>query len=351
MSSEGPTALADLDEFGGQAELLKPYVPRFLIEWLRESPQTTYRTVEGSLAFVDISGFTALTEHLARRGKIGAEVLRDTLDGVFRALLDEAYDWGAGLLKWGGDALLLLYDGDGHEARAARAAWEMQRTLERVGRLGAAGGGVTLRMSIGIATGELEFFTAGSVHRELLLVGPVATETVTIEARANAGEIGLSATLARRLDPRCVSAANAEALLVAPPEAERGGAPSVGPVRGADVAGCIPIAARAHVLLARSEPEHRTITVAFVDLMDTDLLLARLGPGAFAEALDERISAIQEAALRYEVPFNGSDVSKGSVKVILTAGAPSGTGHDEEQMLRALREVIERPGVIPLRAG
>ena len=48
--------------------------------------------------------------------------MRDTLDGVFTALLDEAYDWGAGLLKWGGDALLLMFDGPDHEKRAARAA-------------------------------------------------------------------------------------------------------------------------------------------------------------------------------------------------------------------------------------
>ena len=61
--------------------------------------------------------------------------MRDTLDGVFTALLDEAYDWGAGLLKWGGDALLLLFDGPDHERRACRAAWEMQRTIDRVGRL------------------------------------------------------------------------------------------------------------------------------------------------------------------------------------------------------------------------
>ena len=61
--------------------------------------------------------------------------MRDTLDGVFTALLDEAYDWGAGLLKWGGDALLLLFDGPDHAQRAARAAWEMQRTIDRVGRL------------------------------------------------------------------------------------------------------------------------------------------------------------------------------------------------------------------------
>ena len=148
------TDLLDSRVLDGQGEVLKPYVPRLLIEWVRESPDTRYRAVDGSLVFVDISGFTALTERLARQGKIGAELMRDTLDGVFRALLDEAYDWGAGLLKWGGDALLLLFDGPGHPERAARAAWEMQRTIERVGRLRVAGGTVTLRMSIGIATGR-----------------------------------------------------------------------------------------------------------------------------------------------------------------------------------------------------
>ena len=215
----------------GRDELLKPYVPRLLIEWLRETPDSTHRAVEGSLVFVDISGFTALSEQLARRGKIGAELMRDTLDGVFRALLDEAYDWGAGLLKWGGDALLLLFDGAGHPSRAARAAWEMQRTIERVGRLRAPGGAVTLRMSVGIATGTIDFFTAGSVHRELLVVGPVATETVTIEAIADAGEIAVSRTLARLLDPACIGPPKEEAvLLVAPPHADRGRSPDVGSV-------------------------------------------------------------------------------------------------------------------------
>ena len=64
------------------------------------------------------------------------------------------------------------------------------------------------------------------------------------------------------------------------------------------MASCIPVAARAHVLLERSEPEHRTITAAFIDLMDTDALLARARPGRSSRAaLDERISSIQEAAL------------------------------------------------------
>ena len=340
-------AVTEPRSLDAQGEVLKPYVPRLQIEWLRDMPHTKYQAVDGSLAFVDISGFTALTESLNRRGKIGAELLRDTLDGVFCALLDEAYVWGAGLLKWGGDAMLLLFEGADHPQRAARAAWEMQRTIDKVGRIRVGARRVTLRMSIGIATGAIDFFVVGSVHRELLVAGPVATETAVIEGMADAGEIGLSPALAARLDPSCVGGS----LLVAPPEAHALPAPDVGAVSGVDVASCIPIAAREHVLLERSEPEHRAITATFFDLLNTDELLAELGPAALAEALDERISSIEDAAARYDVPFNVTDVSKGSVKVLLTAGAPSTTGHDEEQALRVVREVMDRPGVIPLRAG
>ena len=335
-----------------QNEVLKPYVPRLQIEWLRDMPDTKHRAVEGSLAFVDISGFTALTESLNRRGKIGAELLRDALDPIFCALLDEAYRWGAGLLKWGGDAMLLLFEGGGHEHRAARAAWEMQKTIERVGRVRVGSTRVTLRMSIGIATGAIDFFLVGSVHRELLVAGPIATETAVIEGLAGAGEIGVSPALAEGLAPSWVGRSTGAALLlVAPPDADEAPAPDVGRVSEVDVASCIPVAAREHVLLARSEPEHRAVTAVFFDLMNTDALLAELGPVALAAALNARISSIEEAAERYGVPFNVTDVSKGSVKALLTAGAPSTTGHDEEGALRLVREVMELPGVVPMRAG
>ncbi|HEY5183962.1 MAG TPA: hypothetical protein VIM19_03440 [Actinomycetes bacterium] len=61
------------------SERLKPYVPRLVVDWLRSGSQDTYRDVEGSLAFVDISGFTQLTERLARKGKVGAEEMSDGL--------------------------------------------------------------------------------------------------------------------------------------------------------------------------------------------------------------------------------------------------------------------------------
>jgi len=287
-----------------ESEILKSYVPRLVIDWLRSDPSELHREIEASLVFVDISGFTALTERLARKGKVGAELMRDTLDGVFTALLDEAYDWGAGLLKWGGDALLLMFDGPDHALRAARAAWEMQGTIGRVGRLHLTGGTITLRMSVGIGTGRYHFFMTGSVHRELLIAGPAMTETLAMEAIADAGEIGLSPALVAVLPPRTIGPQkDGITLLAAPPAVESQRAPDIGDIRGLDIASCIPVAARRHVLLKKSEPEHRTITAAFIDMMHTDELLEELGPEALGRGLDDRMRAIQEAALRREVPF------------------------------------------------
>src|SRR6059058_4031062 len=118
-----------------RAQQLAPYVPRLLIDWLREDPSSRYRAIDGTLAFVDISGFTKMTERLARKGKVGAEEMSDTLNACFSDLLSVAYDYGAGLVKWGGDAVLLLFEDDGHAPRAAKAAMRMQREIRRIGRL------------------------------------------------------------------------------------------------------------------------------------------------------------------------------------------------------------------------
>src|SRR5438046_2617895 len=64
-----PTGGDAMDE----SQRLRPYVPGFVVDWLHDTPDTRHRAVEGTLAFVDVSGFTRLTERLAARGKVGAE--------------------------------------------------------------------------------------------------------------------------------------------------------------------------------------------------------------------------------------------------------------------------------------
>ena len=66
---------------------------------------------DGTALFADVSGFTELSEQLARKGREGAEQITDTIGGSFASILKVAYENGASLLKFGGDALLLWFQG------------------------------------------------------------------------------------------------------------------------------------------------------------------------------------------------------------------------------------------------
>ncbi|MDX6234502.1 MAG: hypothetical protein QOH68_3610, partial [Nocardioidaceae bacterium] len=50
---------------------LLPYLPRLLVQWLAEDPDATFRELDGTVVFVDISGFTKLSEKLAKSGRMG----------------------------------------------------------------------------------------------------------------------------------------------------------------------------------------------------------------------------------------------------------------------------------------
>ena len=116
-------------------DLLVSYVPRLLADWQRETPGEAARTIEGTLVFVDISGFTKLSERLARKGKVGSEEVTEVLDSTFARLLAVAYENGGGLLKFGGDALLLFFSGPDHAARGGHAAIGMRAKLREIGRI------------------------------------------------------------------------------------------------------------------------------------------------------------------------------------------------------------------------
>src|SRR5439155_15400188 len=137
---------------------LLAYVPRQMRDRLGPAPYHMHRQVEGTLVQGDISGFTTLTERLARRGRVGAEEVTETLNRCFTELLDVAYEDGAGLVKWGGDATLLLFTGPDHPLRACRAAARMQETISSHRRLRTSSGTVQLGMSVGVHSDVFDFF-------------------------------------------------------------------------------------------------------------------------------------------------------------------------------------------------
>jgi class 3 adenylate cyclase/tetratricopeptide (TPR) repeat protein len=334
------------------SELLRPFVPRLVIQWLREWPGVRDMEVPGSLAFVDISGFTALTERLAKKGKIGAEELNEILDAVFGVLLDVAYAEGAGLIKWGGDAVLLLFEGEEHAARACHAAYGMRRALRRVGRIKTSTGQVTLRMSVGIHSGTFHFFLVGDEHLELLITGPGATQTALMEGIAEAGEIAISEGTAALLPPSVVGERKDQALLLTgDPKVPQLPAETAFEVADLDLASCIPVAIRDQLLDTSREAEHRQLTVAFIEFSGVDRFLARRGADGLADALEGLVRSVQWACRHHEITFFQTDISKDGGKILVMAGAPRSAGDDEERVLLAARQIMDEGSQLPLRIG
>ena len=327
------------------------YLPRLVLQWDTDAPSSAHQEIEGTMVFVDISGFTAMSERLARFGKVGAEEVTEVLGNCFKGLLAVAYPLGGRLIKFGGDALLLLFDGDEHQRRAVNAAVGMQQAIRSLGKVKTSAGNMTLRMSIGAHSGTFHFFLVGESHRELILTGPAATETVEMEGGADATEIVVSTATASALPKAAIGSRKGPGFLVraAVPNVDEGTV-DVRPAPG-DLEQYIPVALRESILAGATEPEHRQVTVAFLHFMGVDELLSRSGPEAVGRALTELVGQVQSAIDPRGVAFLATDVYDDGGKIILTAGAPTATGNDSERMLLALREIVGRNHELPIRIG
>lgn len=328
---------------------LEAYVPALQLRWLDEDPATRWRDVVGTMVFADVSGFTPLTEKLAKQGRVGAEQLTEILNRVFTGLLDEAMAHGGDLLKFGGDALLLLFEGEGHQRRAAAAAAAMQEALRPFRRFAVEGGYVSLRMSVGVGSGTFQMFLVGDSHRELLVAGPCASLTAELEAEADAGEILLGDWARQALPARNLGSPKAPGVLLrGTPRAERTG-PPLAPTHVAEQA--VPAGLRATLLDPRRHGEHRAAVLSFLQFKGTDDLLERKGPQAVADALDELVTVSQRACERFDVTFLASDVDRNGGKLLMSTGAPKAGADDPDRMLHCLREIVGADNPLAIRAG
>jgi class 3 adenylate cyclase/tetratricopeptide (TPR) repeat protein len=325
-------------------------LPRLVVDWSRHGG-SGLRELEGTLVSVDLSGFTRLSERLQAKGRAGAEELVLVVSGVFQSLIGITERYQGDVLKFRGDALLLFFDGAGHETRACRTASDMQRMIRATGKTMSSVGPVTLRMSTGIHTGVCHFFLVEGSHRELVVAGPAATATIELESAAEAGQILLSEQTAASLEPGSVGPALAHGRLLLELPGEAFDEPMTIPERSEGLEQYVPEPLRAHLLLEAGEAEHRQVTAAFVRFTGVDEAMDAEG----AETVHARLSALAqvvgEETKRHGLTWLESDIDVGGGKLYLVGGAPSSTGADEERMLRVLRTVLATFQGLTLRAG
>ena len=326
-----------------------------LLRRLVTAPDEAVLTLAGTIVFVDISGFTKLSERLARAGREGAEHLVDTISACFSTLLAEAYANGGSLLKFGGDALLLWFAGDEHVHARLRVG----------GRDAAARCGGSAASAPAPATSccacrsactaaRYELFLVGGSHREYLSRGPAVGALSALGVGGAGGPDPRQrpdrGAAPRALPGRAFGAGRAarararDAALAAQGRrrraARRAGRPL--PLDGA-------ARAPARGAGASRAPHRDRLVPAVRRARRADRRGGRRRPPR--SAVEEVVRAAQEAADRYEICILGSDIAADGGKLLFSAGAPRAIGDDEERMLLAMRHIIDAGTRLPVRVG
>jgi tetratricopeptide (TPR) repeat protein/class 3 adenylate cyclase len=97
-------------EFGNvsyRENLMQQLIPRFIAE--KYEQQETEGHFEAVTMFLDISGFTAMTESLMTHGKEGAEVLAQIINRIFEPVIETVYQGGGFISTFAGDAFTAVF--------------------------------------------------------------------------------------------------------------------------------------------------------------------------------------------------------------------------------------------------
>jgi class 3 adenylate cyclase/tetratricopeptide (TPR) repeat protein len=309
----------------------------------------------GSVLFADISGFTALSEALGRRGSAGTEELTAILNERFAAMIEQAHALGGVVWKFGGDALTVLFPYDARSRRAStrrslRCALEIARA-SRDGVVETAGGRFALPARIGLAAGRLGWTVVGD--EEIRLEHVVAGDPIQLAARAQRsaapGEVVLHESASewcgtidrrwRRGSWSCVTG------LRPAPATRRRPRPSRA-LPGERLRRFLhpSIAARLELGPAGFVNEHRTVTVLFVGFG-----LGARGPleSAAGERLQSYLASVVDVLARYDAFLRQVEIGEKGSLFIACVGAP--VKHDDDER-RALACALDLLALAPRRS-
>src|SRR4051812_36606554 len=152
-------------------------------------------TTDSTVLFVDLAGFTVLTEKLAQHGTRGTEELSEHVGAFFSSITQQVTDYDGDLLGYGGDALTITFEGEPVDAikRAELAAGRVHDLAQEMSGRRTLAGPIQIAARIGIAHGPVASAVAVSSQRHTPLhLGPTLDKAVAAESRARQGQTVVS---------------------------------------------------------------------------------------------------------------------------------------------------------------
>ncbi|XP_070604681.1 adenylate cyclase type 10 [Erythrolamprus reginae] len=175
---------------------LAAHVPDVIVygDFAQEMP--FIESFDGVLLFMDISGFTALTEKFSMNTSLdrGADELTQTLNHYMGDIVEEVLVFGGDVLKFAGDALLALWKVERcHLNEIITLALKCSFSIQQEYGVRDTEVGLELRVKIGLSAGHISKVVIGDNRRQHFVVTGRAVEEVRLAQNlAKAGEIIMS---------------------------------------------------------------------------------------------------------------------------------------------------------------
>ncbi len=156
-------------------ETLLAYIPSRLYDLLKQDPAPHpnppwEERFTAAVLFVDVSGFTPLSEVLTRSGPSGAEQLTDILNRSYEWLVDGVEGAGGFVAHFNGDAITAVIPGEDVETAfqsAVRCGLDLIRMAYRHPPEVVGGIDFPLRVKVGVSAGSVYAAAVGTKTREL----------------------------------------------------------------------------------------------------------------------------------------------------------------------------------------
>ncbi len=145
-------------------------------------------TFRARTLFLDLSGFTALTETLMREGKLGAEKLSSILNDIFAPLVEIVYQQGGFIPYFAGDAFTAIFPEEEEQAmqRSLQAALLLRHFFfDRRCRFDR----FEIGFKMGLGCGQIEWGIVGGKLKAWYFRGPAIQQSIYCQARAGSREI------------------------------------------------------------------------------------------------------------------------------------------------------------------
>ena len=176
--------------------ILKMYVDEHVLNFMThqefEKSLTDNETVEASVLFVDICGFTAITENAE------ADQVVKMLNNLFDIIVKAVIHHQGHVDKFMGDAVMAVFRGDYHMDRAIEAALTVKDRIAEAETVASGKETFTPQVSIGINTGEMISGNIGSASLRRLdytVIGDTVNVAQRLQGAAKPNQILVAANV------------------------------------------------------------------------------------------------------------------------------------------------------------